>query len=334
MKTALKVLGGLVLLLVLAAGSVYGWASWKTGATLSRTVETHEIDFPVPFPLSDEEAAALAEELEAAGHDAETMAAVDLDSVALARAVERGQHLVQARYGCVDCHGQNFGGGIMVDDPMIGTLLGPNITAGEGGRTADYGPADWDRIVRHGVLADGRPAAMPSTDFLRMSDQELSDIVAYIGSQPTVDNTVPPPSLGPLGKVLMATGQIPLSADLITDHGGTHRPEPPVAEVSVEFGEHLVGVCTGCHGFDLVGGPVPGGDPSWAPAANLTPHAEGLEGWTFENFAAVMRTGMQPDGGEVRVPMTFVIPMGQNMTETELRAMWAYLQTVPAAPTG
>ena len=92
----------------------------------------------------------------------------------------------------------------MVDAFPIGTLLGPNITTGRGSRAANYRAADWDRIVRHGILSDGRPAAMPSEEFQLMSDQELSDIVTYIRSVPPVDNEVPRISLGPLGKVLVA----------------------------------------------------------------------------------------------------------------------------------
>ena len=98
--------------------------------------------------------------------------------------MERGRHLVTARYGCAECHGANFGGGVMVDAFPLGSLLGPNITTGQGSRTLQYSPADWDRIVRHGVLPDGRPAVMPSIDFVQMSDQELSDIIAYIRSFP------------------------------------------------------------------------------------------------------------------------------------------------------
>jgi mono/diheme cytochrome c family protein len=331
-KTALKALGGLVLLLVLALGALQGWAAWKNSSILGRTIETHAVDFPVPFPLDEAEVAALAEELEAVGMDAEAIAAVDLDSVAMARALERGQHLVEARYGCADCHGENFGGGVMMDAAIMGTLLGPNLTLGEGSRTLDYTPADWDRIVRHGVLPSGGPAVMPSMDFLRMSDQELSDIIAYIRAQPPVNETVPGRTFGPLGRVLMATGQIGLSADIIDAHDRDHRTLPPPAEPTAEFGEHLAGVCTGCHTQSFAGGKIPGGDPAWVAAANLTPHEDGLASWTFEQFAAVMVAGVRPDGTQVRVPMTFVQPMGQNMTETELRALWEYLQTVEALP--
>ena len=72
----------------------------------------------------------------------------------LTRAIERGRHLVMSRYVCVECHGQNFGGGTMIDAFPIGTLLGPNITTGRGGRTANYKATDWDHIVRHGILPD------------------------------------------------------------------------------------------------------------------------------------------------------------------------------------
>ncbi|HKJ02545.1 MAG TPA: cytochrome c, partial [Longimicrobiales bacterium] len=232
MKTVLKLVAGLFVILVVVAGGVFGWAAMKDKALLARTIETHTADFPIPFPLTAAEVAQV-EQADGNGNGA-GHATANLDSVALARAVERGDHLVHARYGCVECHGQNFGGGVMVDDPMIGKLLGPNITAGAGGRTANFTASDWDRIVRHGVRSDGHPAVMPSTDFQKMSDQELSDIVAYIRSRPTVDNTVRAPSLGPLGTVLVALGQLPLSADMIPDHEAAHLVAPPAPEATAE----------------------------------------------------------------------------------------------------
>ncbi len=330
MKTLLKVVGVLLVVLVLAAGSVYGWARSKDASLLSRTIDTHRVDFPIPFPLSDDEVARVRQERTDAGEPPPTDA--DLDSVALARARASGDHLVHARYGCVECHGADFGGGVMVDDPMIGRILGPNITSGNGGRTADYTAGDWDRIVRHGVRPDGTPAAMPSADFQRMSDHELSDILAYIHSLPTVDASVAPVQLGPLGTVLLAAGKIPLSADLIPDHRKAHPVEPPAEEASAEFGAHLASTCSGCHGADFTGGPIPGGAPDWAPAANLTPHADGLAGWTYDQFVSTLRTGMRPDGTDLRAPMSGMMPYARNMTDVELQALWAYLQSLPAKP--
>lgn len=320
LKLALKILAlGVVVLIVLGA-ALFGWASVTSSRTLARTIDSHEVDFPVPFPLSEEE-------IEEIGLDA-----AETEQVALERALERGRHLVEARYGCGECHGSDFGGGVMVDAFPIGRLLGPNLTTGRGGPTRDYTPADWDRIVRHGILPDGRPGLMPSEDFENMSDQELSDIIAYIRSMPPVDNEVPPSRLGPLGKVLVAMGEIVPSADRIGEHRGTHAALPPPAEVSPEFGRHLAGVCTGCHGPQLAGGKVAGGDPSWPAAANLTPHDDGLAGWSYADFATAMREARRPDGTEIREPMSLVAPFARNMTDVELEALWVYLQTLPALP--
>lgn len=321
MKKVLKIVVSFVLVVVLLGTGGFVWAKEKSAAVLGRTIETHTSDFPVPFPLDSAEIADSGLTPEAAS------------DLALERAVERGRHLVESRYSCTECHGQDFGGGVMVDDPMLGRLLGPNITAGRGGKTAEYAPADWDRIVRHGIKPDGRPGAMPSQDFAGMSDRELSDIVAYIRSRPTVDAMVPPVTLGPLGTVLVATGKLPLSADLIGDHVSRHAVVPPVAEASVEFGRHLAAVCAGCHQADFSGGKVPGGDPSWPPAANLTPASDGLGGWSYEQFVEAMREGRRIDGSALRAPMDMVAGYTRKMTDTELEALWMYLRALPATRT-
>ena len=320
MKLLLKILVALVAVVFVLAVGVYVWATIATNRVLGRTIETHRVDFPIPAPLSAEDAAGLEPDARQA--------------LAASRGVERGRHLVQSRYVCVECHGANFGGGVMIDAFPIGSFLGPNLTTGRGSRTLDYTPADWDRIVRHGVLPDGRPAAMPSEDFQMMSDQELADIVGYIRTFPPVDNEVPASSLGPLGKVLLATGQMHVSADRITSHSAAHAPRPPETEATADFGRHLSGICMGCHKPDFSGGPVPGGDPAWPPARNLTPHPAALGSWTYEQFARAMRDGVRPDGTRLLPPMDIVANYTRNMTDVEMQALWAYFRTVPAiAPT-
>jgi mono/diheme cytochrome c family protein len=170
---------------------------------------------------------------------------------------------------------------------------------------------------------------MPSEDFQHMSDQELSDIVSYIRSLPPVNNTVSPSTFGPLGKVLVATGQMKFSASVIPDHMKPHPVKPPEPSASAGFGKYLSNVCVGCHGADLSGGPIPGGDPSWPPARNLTPDATGLKGWTYDQFVNALAKSQRPDGTMLRPPMTLIAPYGQNMTDTERQALWAYLQSIP-----
>lgn len=321
MNKPLKIVLAVLAILLLALGGGFGWATLKANGIRATVVETHTVDFPIPFPLTEAELA-------------ELDPTADPAAVAVSRAIERGRHLVQSRYVCAECHGANFGGGVMIDDPMIGRALGPNITTGRGSRTLGFTPTDWDRAIRHGVLRDGRPSVMPAEDFRLMSDQELSDVVAYVQSMPAVDSEVPEVTLGPLGRVLVATGQLPFAALMVESHSEPHELLPPPTEVSVEFGRHLAGVCTGCHGANFSGGPIPGGDPSWVPARNLTPHADGLAGWSYEEFLAAITDGVRPDGTPLLEPMTLVLPYAQNMTEVETRALWAYLQSVPAVPAG
>lgn len=317
MRKILKLLGLVVAVIVLAVAVAYVWASVVSSRKLARTMTAHTVDFPIPFPLADDEPAI------------ETMDAAAREALALERARERGRYLVSARYVCGECHGANFAGGVMVDAFPIGRLLGPNLTAGAGSMTAGFTPADWDRIVRHGIRRDGLPAVMPSEDFREMSDQELSDIVAYVTSQPPVDNVVPARSLGPLGKVLVATGQFQLSADLLESHDAPHASMPPATAVSVEFGRHVAAVCVGCHRQDFSGGPITGGDPSWAPARNLTPHPDAIGAWSYDDFARAMREARRPDGTALVAPMTFITPYAQRMSDVEVQALWAYLRSLP-----
>jgi mono/diheme cytochrome c family protein len=272
-----RIVGIVIAILIVTAAGVYAWASYAAGRKLSRTYATHRVDFPIPFSGSREEA------------------------------VERGRHLIESRYGCGGCHGSDYGGGVMVDNFALGSLLGPNLTTGNGSVTAGYTSSDWDRIVRHGVKRNGAPALMPSQDFRQMSDQELSDIVVFLQAQPGVDKRVPPPALGPVGKALLATGKFTLSADVIGSHDEPHALSPPEPGVTVDFGRHLAGACMGCHRSDLGGGTIVAGDPAWPPAANLTPGPDGLGAWTFAHFQRAMREGKRPDGTTLRPPMSELI---------------------------
>jgi mono/diheme cytochrome c family protein len=339
-KMVLAVVGAGTGALALVAGAGWWWVGTTVEARLDQRWEAHGGAFPVPLPLTPEEVDALQQERVALATVAEGAAtqplpeppaADELAAIALERAIARGKHLVEARYACVECHGMDFGGGKMIDDPVMGTVLGPNLT--RGGVVAAYTPADWDRKVRHGVRPDGRSGLMPSEDYQRMSDRELSDIVAYIQSVPLVDRVVPPVALGPLGRVLLATDQLTLAAARLPpmDH---HDLEPPATADTQAFGEHVLGVCTGCHRANFEGGPIAGGDPSWLPAANLSPHADGLAAWTRDDFVRVMRSGIRPDGTAVGLPMTSIVPYGARSEDVELHAMWTALQATPAVPDG
>lgn len=321
-----KGLGVVVVVLGLMGGGAVVWAQQEAGRLLSDKIKLAGHVVPQPWPLSAEERASVtAERAASVPPGTDPLAGVNLDALARERAIARGKHLAEARFACLECHGQDFGGGVMVDDPLIGELRGPNLTAGKGGVVAGYTMEDWDLMVRHGVKPDGTPGVMPSEDFLRMSNQELSDLVTYIRSVPPVDREVPKVTLGPLGSWLLATGEMRLTA-LHAEHATVHPELPPPAAPDATFGAHLIQVCTGCHGSEVRGGPIPGGPPHWAPAANLRNAPDGIGDWTFEQFVVAMKEGRRPNGAALREPMTVIPKYAANMSDLELRAMWAWLR--------
>lgn len=245
-------------------------------------------------------------------------------------AVAWGRHLAATR-GCTDCHGADFGGKTFIDDPMMGQLAGANLTSGEGGIGTRYTEADWVRALRHGVDTQHRPLAfMPSDEYTHLSDEDLGALIAFLRQLPTVDRPVPEPAPGPIARLLtvMGNGGLPtLAAEKIDHEAARSRRAAPPAGPTAAYGEYLAPSCTGCHGKDFAGGSIPGAPPSWPEAANLTPDPEaGLGTWTREDFMRALREQRRPDGSQISAVMPAA--MGQ-MTDTELTALWGYLQTLP-----
>lgn len=240
-------------------------------------------------------------------------------------AVAEGERLSFAR-GCADCHGADMSGTLMSDDAAFGTLVASNLTTG------DLSAEDLVRAIRHGIGSDGKALIiMPSNEYYYLSDADVGHLVAYIQSLEPVDNDLPATSMGPLARVLVVMGADFVTADDI-DHDG---PRPADAEVaaSAEFGEQLSNLCIGCHGEDFSGGPQPGADPNGPEAANLTPDpATGLGDWSEEDFITAIRDGVRPDGSVIDPAMPW--PSLGKMTDTELSALWLYLQTVQPVEQG
>jgi mono/diheme cytochrome c family protein len=247
-----------------------------------------------------------------------------------AESIAHGKHLATTR-GCTDCHDANLAGRAVVEDPAVGHLHAPNITRGRGGLPAEFSDLDYVRAIRHGLASDGRALVlMPSLDYEGMSDEDLGAMIAYLKSVPPVDRDRGPVSFGPVGRLLVLKGDIKLAAEHI-DHAAV-RPSAVVAEVSPGYGKYLSGSCIGCHHTNFSGGPIAGAPPDWPNATNLTPHASGaITGWTEENFLTAIRTQKRPDGTSLHPVMPAAF--GQ-MTDLELKALWAYLRTLPPLATG
>lgn len=249
--------------------------------------------------------------------------AVPTDSATIAR----GKHFATIK-GCVECHGAAFQGNVLLDEPAIGRLAGPNLTTG--GRGAELTDADWERAVRHGVRRDNTPLLfMPSNEFTTVSDEDLAAIVAYARSLPGVTTVQPPSKAGPVFRALHVAGEVELSAEEIV-HADAH-PASVLAEATESYGKYMAAGCTGCHGAGFGGGKIPGAPPDWKPAANLTP--AGIGHYSEADFMRVLRTGMRPSGVPVDSTIMNWRLTGQ-MTDTEIIAIYKYLKTVPSKAYG
>ena len=236
--------------------------------------------------------------------------------------LERGRYLVDSLMGCKDCHGADLGGGVVVDDPALGRLVAPNLTHGAGSVTQGMSPAEWDRAVRHGVGRDGRALVlMPSGDYWSFPDADLAAVIAYVESLPPVDRELPALGVGPLGRVLLVAGKMPLACELLDHDAPRPQAEPGPTRA---WGEVLVGACQGCHGRDLGGGPIPGGPPEWPPARNISADpVAGIGSWTEADFRRALTEGLRPDGSALSEVMPW--KAYASLSESDRHALWLYL---------
>jgi mono/diheme cytochrome c family protein len=309
LKIAGRILLGLLLLLVVAVVGIVAGANAK----YSKKWTAHDATFPIPFPRPGEAVA---------------------DSAARAEAIARGEQLIASRTPCSECHGADFGGTVVVGKSpvealMVGYWPAPNLTAGQGSATTGFTAHDWDLAVRHGIRHDGHTSSMPSMEFQTLSDHELSDIVMAIQSHPPVDRDLGKPRLGFFFSLALLTDPTALTAPNL-DHQKAHPVEPPGAEDPIALGSHIAQACSGCHGANYSGGKTP--DPNMPIVANLTPDASGIKGWSEGDFLRAMHEGVRPDGTKLKDAMPWRVY--GKMSEGELKAIWAFLRTLPPTPKG
>ena len=289
---------GLLTLVVLAAG-VLGIAWWRTEVALARVYTLAEVELPVSGDAAQ---------------------------------VERGRHLAVTR-GCTDCHGDDLAGGVVIDAGPVGLYVAANLTPAGAGAGMDANL--FEHAVRHGVGRDGRPLRfMPATDFAAMGDDDVAALYAYVKSVPPATRELPETWIGPLGRVLYLFDQVPvlLTAESV-DHAAASAPRvAPVVAATADYGRYLAQGCTGCHGERFAGGRIPGAPPDLPIAANLTPDPSGLGAWSEADFMRAIRDGKRPDGSAIDPFMPWK-SLG-HMTDTELRALYAYLRSLPPLPRG
>lgn len=246
--------------------------------------------------------------------------------------LQHGAYLFNSR-GCMECHGAGGEGLVLIDDKDSGFFVRtPNITRGSTSPARAYSDTDWVRAVRHGVKPSGEPLwIMPSGDYSRMTDADVGAIAAYVRSLPPMETEgarigIPFPI-----KAAYVLGAIKDAAAEI-DH--TAPATESVPDDLLARGKYIAQGCTGCHGEHYSGGKIPGAPPAWPAAANITsaPDSAMARYTSAEQFRTMFRTGKRPDGTTVSEVMPF--KSLAYMNDAELDAMFAFLKTVAARPSG
>ena len=259
----------------------------------------------------------------------------------------RGKYLVYGPAHCADCHGGpgtealvnkgdevDLAGGKVFEIP-IGKIHPANITPDEETGIGKISDEQIARSLRYGVGFDGR-VLIDFMPFHNTSDEDLAAIISYLRSMKPVKNKVPANTSTILGKIVRAF--------LLKPTGPTGEVLKTVKQdSSVEYGKYLansVANCRGCHtDRDLKTGEFIGKDfaggfkmESFADekyfflTPNITPDKTTghIVNWNEEVFLQRFRKGkVYPQS-----PMPWG-PFGR-MSDMEVRAIYRYLQTVPA----
>lgn len=256
-------------------------------------------------------------------------------------AVARGRYIAIAG-DCAACHtdphqGKPFAGGYALQTPF-GKLLASNITSDRNTGIGAWTEAEFTRAVRQGKGREGENLypAMPYNDYVKVSDQDMHDLWAYMQTVPAVDNKVVSNQLPfPFNIRLMMMGWNLLFFD--------KTPFVPVADASAQInrGAYLVqglGHCAACHtpknflGGDKAGAFLQGGDLAGWHAPQITNNAYvGVGGWTPEQIVQYLKTGSN-DIAVASGPMAEAVTNStQHMTDEDLQAIAAYLHSVPGS---
>ena len=217
-----------------------------------------------------------------------------------------------------------------------GTICFPNITADPETGVGAWSDGELLRAVREGVDRDGHALfpIMPYFIFRSLSDEDARSLVVWVRSLHPVRRQQAPKQVNfPVNLFIRLVPK-----PLMTPVPESDRSNP------VRYGEYLatIGRCAFCHspreGQNLQpirGRLFAGGNEFRGPfgirrSANLTPDPTGLGNRSLEEFITLFRRhavtqAVTPADNTIMAWSAYA-----GMTEADLRAIYAYLRTVPA----
>jgi len=247
---------------------------------------------------------------------------------------------------CADCHRSNATGKLtgrpMTEAPAeFGKIYTQNIT-----QDKTYGIGGWTDgelvyLLRTGIKRDGKYAPPYMAKLPHMADEDINAVISFLHSDdPLVTAS--------------ATPDTPCAPSFVTKFLCTVAFKPfkmpeqkigmPDTNNAVQFGKYLVYnlECFTCHSADyktdnwevpeLSKGYLGGGNKPLdregkvIVTQNLTPDNEtGIGSWTEQRFVNALKYGTMENDRSLRFPMVPYI----YLSDTEAKAIYAYLKTVP-----
>jgi mono/diheme cytochrome c family protein len=274
-----------------------------------------------------------------------TRALTDRKFEATPERLKRGTYVAEHLAGCTNCHtpfetapggSENMlhkkGSGQVFPLPGFpGTLIAPNITPDPETGVGKWSDDELARAIREGVDREGKTLfpMMPYSHYRGMSDEDLASVVVYLRALPAIKNPLPATAVNFPVKYLVRSVPEPVTSEVHPD-----------MSTEVKRGQYLVqmAVCSDCHtpmkrgqlvrGMEFAGGRVFEEASGKVASANITPDAAtGIGNYTADTFIKALKTGYV---GTRQLNTLMPWQFYNGLTDEDLKAMYAYLKTVPA----
>ena len=272
---------------------------------------------------------------------------IDVKVDATAARVERGTKL--ASMLCRGCHyseaTHKFTGRELTEAPQFGKIYSANITHDPVAGIGKWTDGDIIYLLRTGLKPDGQyiPPYMPK--LIHISDEDLYSIISFLRSD---NNWVKADALNmPASKPSFLTKfLVTIDAMKPFDYPTAAIAEPDTTD-KVKWGKYIACYqyeCFSCHSKDFAKndyynpekspGYFGGGNKMYTMdgneiySLNLTPDkTTGIGNWTEDQFINAVKSGKDPAGGPA---LHYPMQPYSNLTDNEVKAIYAYLKTVPA----